>query len=290
MPSPTKKTAKAAQNIKQAKELKQKGSIDEAIQEYNKVLKQAPKNFKALNQLVVLYTMQKKWQEVINYCYQIIALRPKYVPGYLRLAKALIKQDNLYGAVAAYQKAIELDANAVKAADYKQYGDILTKLGTGKAQKIQVNEAVAAYQKTVELKPKTPASVYLKLANTLEKQKRFAEAIASYNKLLEVKPELGKRIYVNLGTAQMKQGLLDEAIASFEKALETNPNLASAYGNLVTAYRKKGFLADALNNYEKALELKPNTSSLHRIMGDILTEQGRTKEAAQHYEQAKSTK
>ena len=288
MPSPVEKTEKVAKNIERAKELKQQGSLDQAIDEFNTALKQAPKSFVALNQLAILYAMQENWQEVINSCYRILGLRPNNATAYLRLAKACAKQNNLYGAVAAFQKAIELDANAVKASDYKQHADILTELGSRKGKKTQADEAIAAYQKALELKSDLPARVHIKLGNALQKEQRFGEAIESYKKAFQVKPDQSESIYISLGQAQMEEGLIDEAIANLQKAVQMKPEIVNVHRNLGNAYQKKGLLENAMAHYQKAIELNPKAVGSYRLMGDILRQQGRTSEADKYYQRAKS--
>ncbi len=282
------KATKVAKNIERGRKLKQQGSLHQAIKEFNTALQQAPKSLVALKQLSILYAMQENWQEVVNCCHRIIGWRPDDASAYLQLAKACTKLNNFYGAVAAFQKAIELDANAVKARDCQEYGNLLIQISSQKAQNAQGDEAIAAYQKALELKPDQPARVHIQLGDTLQKQGRFAEAIASYKKAFEVKPDIGEVVYIKLGKAQMEQGLLDEAIANFQKAVEKKPDMLSVHQNLGDAYQKKGLLDNAISYYQRAIELKPDRGGLYRIMGDILIKQGRVSEATQYYQKVES--
>ncbi|MGD1711792.1 tetratricopeptide repeat protein [Dapis sp. BLCC M172] len=290
MESSVKKTNKVAESIERGKELRQQGLVEKAISEFESARQQAPKNLMALNQLTTLYTMQENWQEVVNCCYQIISLRPNNVGAYLRLANASAKQNNLYAAVGYFQKAIQLEPTKLKPGDYKELGDILTRLGSSEMQINQTNEAIVAYQKVVELKPDLPAPVHIKLGDAMQKQKRFVQAIASYKKALQVKPDLKEMVYIKLGQAQMEVALFDEAIGSFEKAVELKPDLASAFRNLGYAYQQKGLLDNAINNYQKAIKLNPDGRGLYILMGDVLTQQGRVPKANEYYQKAESMK
>ncbi|MDT9339442.1 tetratricopeptide repeat protein [Trichodesmium erythraeum 21-75] len=228
MSSSFKKVAAAQKNLERGKELKKKGSFQEAIAKYNMALKLIPDNIPALIQLASAYEAQKNWKEVVKCCRKIVAFQPNNARAYLQQARALKQQNKLYGAIAAFQEAIEINKNVLKARNYKELGDLFIQLKSSKNQKARTNDAIAAYQKAVELRPNFPPQVHIRLADTLQKQKRFEEAIVSYQKALEVKPNLGAGIYVKLGKAQLKQGQLEEAIATYGKAVELDPNSVAA--------------------------------------------------------------
>ncbi len=227
--------------MEMGKQLKEKGSFKEAVAQYNMALKLTPNNIKALKQLALVYEAQENWEEVVKCCRKIVAFQPNNVRAYLRQAKALKQQNKLYGAIAAFQEAIEIDKDILKAQDYKQLGDLFVQLKSSENQKAQVNDAIAAYKKAVELKPDFPPMVHISLADTLQKQERFEEAIVSYQKALEVKPDFGPGIYLKLGKAQLKQGQLDQAIATYQKAIELDPSSVAAYQNLGNALQQKAY-------------------------------------------------
>ena len=57
------------------------------------------------------------------------------------------------------------------------------------------------------------------------------EAIAHYQKALEIKPDYAEA-HNNLGAALAGRGQVDEAIAHYQKALEIKPDYAEAHNNL----------------------------------------------------------
>ena len=288
MSSSFKEVAVAQKNMEMGKQLKEKGSFKEAIAKYNMALKLTPDNIQALNQLASVYEAQENWEEVVKCCRKIVAFQPTNARAYLRQARALKQQNKLYGAIAAFQEAIEIDKDILKAQDYKQLGDLFVQIKSSENQKAQANDAIATYKKAVEMKPDFPPQVHISLADTLQKQERFEEAIVSYQKALEVKPDLGAGVYTKLGKAQLKQGQLDEAIATYRKVIELDPSSVAAYQNLGNALQQKSLFNDAINSYQKAIELNPNAPGLYRLMGDLMTKQGRTTEAAQYYQKATS--
>ena len=72
------------------------------------------------------------------------------------------------------------------------------------------------------------------LGMILADRKQLDEAIAHYQKALEIKPD-DVDAHNNLGSALVEPGRFDEAIAQFRKALEITPDYADAHNNLGVA-------------------------------------------------------
>ena len=142
--------------MEMGKQLKEKGSFKEAVAQYNMALKLTPNNIKALKQLASVYEAQENWEEVVKCCRKIVAFQPNNARAYLQQARALKQQNKLYGAIAAFQEAIEINKNVLRARNYKELGDLFIQLKSSKNQKARTNDAIAAYQKAVELRPNFP--------------------------------------------------------------------------------------------------------------------------------------
>ena len=103
------------------------------------------------------------------------------------------------------------------------------RLGATLAARGQIDEAIASYQKALEIKP-NDAEAHNNLA-TLAGRKQIVEAIAHYRKSLEIKPDYAEA-HNNLGMALMDRGQIDEAVTHYQKALEIKPDSAKAHNNL----------------------------------------------------------
>src|SRR5208283_3740618 len=68
---------------------------------------------------------------------------------------------------------------------------------------------------------------HINLGNTLLQKGKVDEAIAHYQKVLQIKPDSAEAHY-NLGNALLKKGSPDEAIAHYQKALQIKPDYAEA--------------------------------------------------------------
>ena len=119
-----------------------------------------------------------------------------------------------------------------------------------------VDEAVAQYQKSLQIKPNHPEAQN-NLGNALFRKGRVDEAIAHYQKALEIKPR-DAVFQCNLGNALFRKGRVDEAIAHYQEALEINPDDAYTCVNLGNALFQKGRVDEAIAHYQKALQIKPN--------------------------------
>ncbi len=70
--------------------------------------------------------------------------------------------------------------------------------------------------------------MHIDLGNALAVQGQVDEAIAHFQKALEIKPDVAEAHY-NLGGVLASRGQVDEAIAHYQKALEIEPDFAEAH-------------------------------------------------------------
>ena len=66
--------------------------------------------------------------------------------------------------------------------------------------------------------------------NAKAELKRYSEAIADYDKAIELDPNFALA-YMNRGKAKAELKQYSEAIADYDKAIELDPNFALAYTN-----------------------------------------------------------
>ncbi|XXF81330.1 tetratricopeptide repeat protein [Myxococcaceae bacterium GXIMD 01537] len=159
-------------------------------------------------------------------------------------------------------------------------GDALLELG-------RYDEAAAAYQRMVDLKPSSatytrigilrlvegdgPGAIdVLKLAATSADQ---TDAFAVANCLSE------------LGDAYLALGEPDTALEYYTVALSRDPSLARAHVGRGHVLRARGTLPEAISEYEAALKSRAR-ADVRAFLADALSAAGRTPEAARQYEQA----
>jgi tetratricopeptide (TPR) repeat protein len=155
-------------------------------------------------------------------------------------------------------------------------------------QQGRMDEAIAQYQKTLEIKPDDDEA-YNNLGNVFLQQGRMDEAISCYQKALEINPSHAKALN-NLGDAFRQQGRMDEAIAQFQKALAINPGYAEVHNNLGSAFRQQGRMDEAIAQFQKALAINPDYAEAHYNLGNAFLQQGHMDKATAHFQQALTIK
>ncbi len=83
---------------------------------------------------------------------------------------------------------------------------------------------------------------------------RIVEAIAQYDKAIELSPKCAKA-YNNRGGAHLRLGEHTRAISDFDKALELDPDYTSAYHNRANAYLDSDRYEEAVIDYTHAIDL-----------------------------------
>lgn len=147
---------------------------------------------------------------------------------YLNLAEDYLKQDNFLGAIACYEKSIQLQPD--NAQIYLNLGDIFVKLQ-------EYKKAVIAYKTAKQLDSKLPF-INKKIAQTLQTQaetikenlfnhhlqgiKVSPHKLVHYHKALEFQPH-NMDLYLGLVQALIDHKKFDEAIAISQIALIIDP-------------------------------------------------------------------
>jgi len=156
-------------------------------------------------------------------------------------------------------------------------------LGLALFQKGQVDDAIAQYQKAVEIYPNYVAAHY-NLGNALLQKGQLDTALAQYEKAVEIDPN-DAAAHINLGNAFFQKQQLDEAVAQFQKAVEINPNDAEAQYNLGNALFQKGQLDEAVAQFQKALKIDPNSFATHYNLGGAFFQKGQLDEAITQFQE-----
>lgn len=135
-------------------------------------------------------------------------------------------------------------------------------LGNAYVQAGQWDQALAAFQKAIELDPNFQGA-YANLGVVYYQLEKLDLAASQYKKALELDPNDGDVAY-NLGALYLQQALLNnnpanpdllnQAIAQLEHARELDPNLAEPYFSLGVAYNALNQKEEAIQAFETFLE------------------------------------
>ena len=201
--------------------LLQKGSVDEAIAQYQSALQISPDYVEAHKNLGNALFQKGRVTEATAHYQKALQINPDDAEAHNNLGNLLLQMGGVDEAIVHFQKALQITPDDAKTC---------YNLGNAFFQKGSVDEAIAQYQKALQFNPNY-AEAHNNLGNTLLQMGNLDEAIVHYQKAVQIKPDSAE-IHINLGKALYQKGSVDEAIVHFQKALNIAPDYAEAQNNL----------------------------------------------------------
>ncbi len=242
--------------------LKQKNNFEAAENAYRKAVDLEPENAKYRSGLSLLYSIQGRGAESAGILKDALDISPE--DEYLRykLAKQLEKNGEINEAVEQYQKLLALNSNYVKGW-----------LGLASIQMDQKKyaEAVASYEKVIEISPEDDYTRYL-LGKTYYSLGNYTEAVSYYNKALETIKD-NSWIWYHLGKAQQKLGNSKSADIAFNKSISINPGMGKFIVN------KLEYTDDSLELLESMILDDPGNYNLYIQIAQIYYREGDNEKA-----------
>ncbi|MBD2740520.1 tetratricopeptide repeat protein [Coleofasciculus sp. FACHB-1120] len=185
-------------------------------------------------------------QKAIEDYTQALDINPNFTEAYTNRGVARFDLGDTQGAIDDYTKALQFNPNFAVA--YNNRGNALSKLGKypeaiadlqASVQLFSTQGDVSNYQRSQNLL----AEAYFKMGERLWKQEQIEQAIACYQKSLEVKPEFAESYY-DLGMIFQQIGRLNEAIIHYNKVLTIKPEYAKARYQIETILKGYQFSTD----------------------------------------------
>ncbi|MGE5326150.1 MAG: tetratricopeptide repeat protein [Deltaproteobacteria bacterium] len=148
------------------------------------------------------------------------------------------------------------------------------------------DEAIAEYQKTIELQPAN-IEARKSLASELIFKGKPAEARAQLREIARLSPD-DATAHLALARADLHDdgGDLNEAIAELHAALEKDPASSGVWNDLGEAQIKLGKFDDAAASYREALKLSPDDDAGHYNLAEALKRAGHLDDAVAEYREA----
>ncbi len=216
--------------------------------------------------------------EAIVYFQKAFALEPRSADSHAGLGTAYYLQNQLDEAITQYQIAFDIQTNFAEAmAAHNNLAYCFLKKG-------RINEAIAQFQKVLNLKPDF-AEAHNALGDCFFQSGRMDDAIAQYQQALKIKPDFAEA-HNNLGYCFVLTGRMKEAIIQFQKALEIKPDFAEACYNLGYCLLQTGQVDDAIVQFQKAIELNPRFAQAYKSLGNAFQQKGMAAQAAAAYQKA----
>lgn len=210
--------------------------------------------------------------------YQIAAERkPKSADAYFYKGLALHRKNELDGAKAAYEKALEVEPDFINA--YWGLAFFHTDPGKELDNKLQK----LADQKLADRNRQKAADIYMFLGDALLDRGKPNDAIDKYKKAINVRKDLA-RAYNNLGVALYAIDRYDEAISSYQEAINHDSHYADAYYHQGIALANLGKYKEAIDLYRKAIDFNWRLSNAYYFSGIAQLELKNPKGAIEDFE------
>jgi serine/threonine-protein kinase len=226
----------------------------EAVTGFQAVLQADPNNALAEARLGLAYFIQyrnshdvsllDKAKEATN---RAMNIDPNLAPPYITLSRIAAMQGQTAMAMQQVRKALDLDPRSAEA-----YGALAE---VYEAQGKKESDAVAAYQKAIDLAPddwRWPS----RLGADEFRSGNFKDAIVQFQRGVDLAPD-NAIAYLNLAIANMDSGKLEEARKYLETSLKIAPD-PDAYAALGTVFMLDGKYDDAAAMEMKSIQLNPN--------------------------------
>jgi tetratricopeptide (TPR) repeat protein len=189
------------------------------------------------------------------------------------LAAALFNENKPSEAMAAYQRALNLDP---------RYVISLANLGHVQLQSGMITEAGAHFERALAIEPYNAEALF-GLGIVLGSTGRLVEGIKLYRNALLLKPD-AVEVRLKLAQALFRTRDATSAIEQFRELIRQSPKLADAHTGLGTALASQGNFKEAERELTEALRLNPDDADAHFNLGNALAEQDRVAEAIVQFE------
>ncbi|RMG73750.1 MAG: tetratricopeptide repeat protein, partial [Chloroflexi bacterium] len=216
--------------------------------------------------------------------------------SYYQLGKALARKQRWKEAIAAYQKALQINPQFLSAS--QELASIQTQDDRDWASLYDPKDSNGKQFKKDIIFPQNPNNLTRKIQNSettieslpavrdyLQKAETDCDgqdwqgAIDCCRQALNIQPN-NAEAYALWGNALYGNRDLETAKQAYLKALEIQPNLAHVCANLGSLYAELEQLEEASACYQKAIAIKPNFPQAYRHWGRIYQRLDRMSEAA----------
>jgi tetratricopeptide (TPR) repeat protein len=251
---------------------------DEAITEFELLLRENPNDGELIYRLGLLYLQKEQYGKAKVKCQRLVDRKQRVDEAHYYIGRAEEEQKNYVEAIDEYEKVPEgqyyIDAKARVASIYAERDDI------GKAQ---------SYLKDLRRSLSSPEAiieVYLVEGQLLHDEKLFVAAMDLYSEGLQEFPGHSDLLYARALMAE-EIDRIDLLEADLRLILAEDPNNASALNALgYTLADHNSRVDEALGYIKKALEIRPDDPAVMDSMGWVQFRLGNYAEAETYLRKA----
>lgn len=211
-------------------------TLDQAIAEYEKIVSLEPKDVEDRMVLGQLYTVKHQPQKAEEQFKTAQSIDPDSEEVVLNLARLYAESGDLQHAAKIVEAVPESDRTS----------KMEFALGAAYEQMKRTKDAIAAYQRAVDIEPGDPRTMGA-LAQALLNDEQLDAALKVYHEMADVDPE-DVSTQIHICEIERRQGKYEDALATIKKALKKDPD------NLEAGYNA-GLLLDVLGRYDEAAQV-----------------------------------
>ncbi len=249
-------------------QLHQAGELEQAAQQYQKILRVDPRHADALHLLGVCDLQRGQRESAVARIGQAIAVNGRNAVYHTNLGAAFESLGKLEDAVRSYRHALKINP---------QHADACFNLGIALGGLNRADEAEQAYRDALKIQPQHVEALN-NLGNLLKARNRLRDAADCYEKALSARPGFATSLF-NLGTVRQMQGRDEEAVTCYSAALVSNPQYVEAHDHLGLIHRSRGDLARAAECHQRAVSINPTFLPAWLHLGSLLLAMQRLDEA-----------
>ncbi len=235
--------------MRNAERFLSQGKIRGAINEYQRVVENDPRDYSTLNILGDLYAKNRDKQEAVG-CFTLVADYYN-TQGFSHKAIAVYNKISRIepGLIEISAKLAELYQSKGSVAEARIHYTTLAEHYQKRGQKI---EALAIWKQIAELDPNN-TEIYLRIAETCWQEEQLEEAA---------------RAFIEAGLRFIKHDKFESALTSFSRALDIKKNDLRALKGLVKSQIGLGCADEAATKLEEVLAEQPNNRDVLYLLVD----------------------
>ncbi len=265
--------------------------LDAALKEFQQIAQADPENASAVIHISEILRRQGKYEEALTAVKQAVKKDPDSPEaGYNEglLLDVLGRYDE---SAQVYEHMVDLTshANGAYTADEKNNRAIfLERLGAVYHEQNKVDEAIATYQKMIELGGDYSLHGYQSEVDVYRDAKMFEKAIEVSRKAVEANPK-NRDLKLMLAGELVDQGKEDEGVAMARGMLNNNSDDREVWltlGQIYTRVRKWKEAEDALSKATPLTTKKDDNIYLLFLKGGLAERQKHSEQAEQYFHQA----
>jgi len=264
--------------------------LDEALQEYKQISDADPEDATALVHICEIQRRQGKYEDALATVKKAVQKDPNSLEAGYNLGLLLDVLGRYDDAVTTFQKMVDLTSHANGAyttEEKNNRGIFLERLGSVYHELDQTPEAIATYQKLIDMGGDSALRGYQGQVDTYRDAKEFDKAVAISEKAVATDPK-NKDLKMMLAGELLDEGKDAEGLAMAKGLLENSDKDRAVWLSLAQMnirLRRWKDAEEALNHAESMTSKKEDRIALLFVRGELAERQKHYEPAEQYFRQ-----